>query len=172
MYLLRSFRSFCVWSSDAFLFRFSGRALSRNIRKLAESDLFISTDGDVLGEDYGLLPFIWRIYFLSLGIIMKKPIMIYSEGLGPFYSKTARTVAKYFFNKCSYISVRDEISRNNLLELGVHMPIDVVADSAFLLKTISDSRFNFKNGDNKLVGIAVSQLVAQYGFQYSGKDSY
>lgn len=175
VYILKSFWSFCVWSSNAIFFRFFGFALSRNIKKLAESDLFISTDGDVLGEDYGLLPFVWRIYFLSLGIIMKKPVVIYSEGLGPFHSKIAKMIARYFFNKCVYISVRDEISRNNLLNLGgIHVPVDVVADSAFLLEEASqDTRFNHKNGNKKLIGVAVSKLAAKYGFKYKDmKDSY
>lgn len=173
VYIIKSLESFCVWTLDAFYFRFSGRALSRNIKKLAESNLFISTDGDVLGEDYGLLPFVWRIYYLSLGLIMRKPVVIYSEGLGPFHSKIAKMLARYFFNKCSYISVRDEISRNNLIELkGEHAPINIVVDSAFLLKASSDSHLNFKSGNRKLVGIAVSKLATSYGFQYKEKDSY
>jgi len=172
IYLLESLGSFCVWSLDAFIFRFFGHAFSRNIKKLAQSDLFVSTDGDVLGEDYGLLPFIWRIYFLSLGFIMKKPVVIYSEGLGPFHSKTARFIARHFFKKCSYVSVRDEISRNNLLEIVTGIFIDVTADSAFLLKTSQDPRFNLKKGNNKLVGIAVSKLATQYGFNYKNRDSY
>lgn len=173
-YLLSSAYSFLIWTIDAIAFRFINRAFSKNIKKLCEVDIFISTDGDVLGEDYGFLPLVWRLYYLSLGLIMKKPVLIYSEGLGPFNSRIAKIAAKIFFKKCVYISVRDEISLKNILDLGITNPpvVDLVADSAFLLEKSTEARLNYKRDGKKLIGVAVSKLAAQYGFSYKGDSSY
>ena len=172
-YLLQSAVEGIVWTFEAFRFRLTGTVSNKEIKKLAESDIFISTDGDILGEDYGLLPYFWRLYYLSLGFVLKKPVIIYAEGLGPFKNKFSRFISKKFFNRCAYISVRDKLSFDYVTELGIKKEVDLVADSAFLLEPFNDQNLNYKNPDKKLIGIAVSELATKYGFSYKDEsDSY
>lgn len=104
---------------------------------------------------------------------MKKPVIIYAEGAGPFNSRVGRIVSKLFFNHCAYISVRDEISLKHLVNLGIERKrINLVADSAFLLPP-SVKDFNYRKKGKKLIGVAVSKLAAEYGFRHKKeKDLY
>jgi len=172
-YFLWSLVSGIVWTFEAFRFRFTGTTSKKEIREIAESDIFISTDGDILGEDYGLFPYFWRLYYLSLGFILKKPVVIYAEGLGPFKNKFSRRISKLFFNKCVYISVRDKLSYDYVMGLEISKKVDIVADSAFLLEPSDDQNLNYKNSNKKLIGVAVSELATKYGFKYQDElDSY
>lgn len=172
-YLLKSSFLALLWSFDLLLYRLTGECILKDVRKISNSDAFISTDGDVLGEDYGLMPYIWRLYYLSIGLFLKKPVIIFAEGLGPFKSKFGRKISKIFFNKCTYISVRDEVSHEYLIDLGIKSKIDVVPDSAFLLEKADDKNLNYKEANRLLVGISVSELATKYGFKYGDEeDSY
>lgn len=171
--VFRTLWHFSFWTLSALSYRWTGKVFGKKLRAISGSQLFVSTDGDVLGEDYGLLPFVWRLYFLSIGLIMRKPVVIYSEGIGPFHSRPAKWLAKRFFNKCTYISVRDKISATHLRSLGIKKTIDVVPDSAFLLETSPREDLNYSDPGKRLIGIAVSKLAAAYGFKYkTATDSY
>lgn len=173
VYLVKSALLGVIWSLDAFVFRVFGRAFSPAIKRLADSDVFVSTDGDVLGEDYGLFPFLWRVYFLSLGLVLKKPVVIYAEGIGPFHSKIGKFVARHFFDRCAYVSVRDEISLRYLKEIRVKVPVFLAADSAFMLPVANNVALNLRrNEGSALIGIAVSKLATQYGFGSKGGNPY
>lgn len=165
IYLVSSVYRAISWTTNALAFRYFGFCFNKSIEKIASSEMFISSDGDVLGEDYGFLPFLWRTYFLSLGILLKKPVVIYAEGAGPFNSRIGRIISKYLFDRCVKISVRDEISREHLVDLGIDRGrISLVADSAFLLSP-SAKDYNYRKKGKKLIGIAVSELAVKYGFR-------
>jgi len=168
-YLILSICKGVSWTTNALMFRLFGFCFNKDIKKIASCEIFISTDGDILGEDYGLFPLLWRIYFLSLGLIMKKPVIIFAEGLGPFKSKIGRLISKLFFNKCSYISVREKISIENLTDIGIKREkIHLVADTAFLLEP-SPKNLDFRQEGKKLIGISVSKFATKYGFCF-GKE--
>jgi len=172
-YLLESLFEGSIWTLEALRYRLTGTTSKKEIKALAESDLFISTDGDVLGEDYGLLPYVWRLYYLALGMLLKKPVVIYAEGIGPFYSRPARILSRLFYNRCSYLSVREEFSYKYMRDIGIKKPIDIVADTAFLLEPEFLDK-NIKKKDNRrLIGVAVSKLATEYGFKYGNEiDPY
>jgi len=158
------------WTFNAMIFRLSGFCFNSNIKKIASSKIFVSADGDILGEDYGIFPFLWRIYFLSLGIILKKPIIIYGEGAGPFRSKFGKFISTLFFKRCAYISVREKVSLKHLVNLGIdRKKIHLVADSAFLLRP-STKEFNYRKRKKRLIGISVSRLVSTYGFSCRNEE--
>lgn len=172
-YLLSSLFSVILWSLNLVVLKLTGTCFLEDIRKISKSDAFISTDGDVLGEDYGLFPYVWRLYYLSIGLFLNKPVVIFAEGVGPFRSSIGKRISKYFFSRCAYISVRDEISNENLVALGIKSKIDVVPDSAFLLEKADDEDLNYKMNSKMLIGISVSELATKYGFKYKEeKDSY
>lgn len=168
-YIIFSLLKAINWVFNILLIKFFGFCFNKDVRRIADSNLFISSDGDVLGEDYGFLPFLWRAFFLSHGIFFKKPIFIYAEGCGPFKSYLGKLIAKFIFKRVSYISLREEISMKELLKLGIKREkINLVADSAFLLEPSKRNDLNFKKNKKLLIGVSVSKLVSAYGFK--GKD--
>jgi|GEM_PF-3194810 len=171
-YLILSLWKAILWTTNSLFYRYFGVCFEENVKKIASSSLFISSDGDVLGEDYGFLPFLWRSYFLFFGIVLKKPIFIYAEGAGPFKSMPARAIAKFIFKKCFYISIRGNVSLENIVNLGIdRKKIELVSDSAFLLKP-SPQKLDYRERGKKLIGVAISKLVSSFGFSRGPKDSY
>jgi len=106
-------------------------------------------------------------------MLIKKPVIIYAEGAGPFNSRIGRIIAKSFFDRCTYIAVRDEISLEHLVSLDIERErINLVTDSAFLLQP-SDKNLNYRKKGKKLIGIATSKLVVGYGFRrIKNEDPY
>ena len=60
------------------------KRLDKGIQKYDEADVIISTGGDVLTEDYGSVSFFNNVANLLLGILLKKPVIVYAESIGPF----------------------------------------------------------------------------------------
>ena len=172
-YFIATFYKAISWTSSILTYRLFGYCPNKSVKKLSSSDIFISSDGDVFGEDYGFFPFLWRMYFLSLGILLEKPVVIYAEGAGPFKSRLGIIISRFLFKRCVYISVREKTSLEHLVNLGIEgKKIHLVADSAFLLKP-SPKGLNYRKKGKKLIGIAVSRLVSAYGFPHKeGETPY
>lgn len=140
------------------------------IQDYFDADIIISTGGDKLTEDYGS-PFSDFVNLL-FGVLLGKPVVLYAESIGPFNKKWNKMIGKFIFSKMSLITLREEISRKHLKELGVNKPpIYVTADSAFLLKPAPHQiikEIMLKEGINKsnklLIGMSVSKIIARYGF--------
>ena len=95
------------------------------------ADLIISTGGTYLVEQYDLTP---RIYELFLALTARRRLVFFAQSLGPFLKKKNRRPLRRIFSASPLIMVRDERSKQNLLELGVSTnKIHVVADAAFSL---------------------------------------
>ncbi|MGQ9571485.1 MAG: polysaccharide pyruvyl transferase family protein [Thermodesulfovibrionales bacterium] len=143
----------------------------KDLREYNDAHLIISTGGDVLTEDYGLVDFINYAGNLLLGIFLKKPVIIFAETVGPFKHRLSKAIAKYLLNHASLITVRGEISKKYLNVLGIdRTPQYLTADTAFLLKPAPPhvikqilEKENIKDSDI-LVGITVSELIPRYGF--------
>lgn len=117
------------------------RAISRLhlikiIRCLRNVNLFISGGGGLLQDSTGKG---WSIlYYLGLIMIakiVKVPVMIYAQGIGPINKKINKLLIKWILNKVNLITVRDTHSKKILNNLGVSGPsIYVNSDPVFLLK--------------------------------------
>ncbi len=106
------------------------------MRCLDHADLFISGGGGLLQDSTGKG---WSIlYYLGLMLIakiMKVPVMIYAQGIGPVNKKINKLLIKWILNKVDLITVRDDPSKKILNSLGVsHPSIYVNSDPVFLLK--------------------------------------
>lgn len=110
--------------------------LIKIIRCLRNVNLFISGGGGLLqdstGKGWGIL------YYLGLILIakiVKVPVMIYAQGIGPINKKINKLLIKWILNKVNLITVRDTHSKKILNNLGVSGPsIYVNSDPVFLLK--------------------------------------
>jgi len=136
-----------------------------SLRELYVSDIVITTGGDVLSNDYGVLSFIIEFYNLLIALILKKPVFIFAESIGPFkwYSYF---IARRILNKAALITTRDEISFNYLEEIGVNKPpVYLTADSAFVLdkKRVNNPFLEeFLKRDN-IIGFSISNAISEWG---------
>jgi colanic acid/amylovoran biosynthesis protein len=143
----------------------------KDLKEFRNASLIISTGGDVLTEDYGLVDFINYAGNLLIGIFLKKPVVIFAETIGPFKHKLGKAVAKYLLNHASLITVRGEISKEYLSMMGVDkVPRYLTADTAFLLEPVPPQAIkqilekeNIRD-DDLLIGVTVSGLIPRYGF--------
>jgi colanic acid/amylovoran biosynthesis protein len=143
----------------------------KDLKEFKNASLIISTGGDVLTEDYGLVSFINHAGNLLLGIFLKRPVVILAETIGPFKHKLSKVVAKYLLNHASLITVRGEISKKYLSKMGINRVLQyITADTAFLLEPATPQvieqilkKENIGSND-LLVGITVSELIPRYGF--------
>jgi polysaccharide pyruvyl transferase CsaB len=150
--------------------------LIKIIRCLRNVNLFISGGGGLLQDSTGKG---WSIlYYLGLILItkiVKVPVMIYAQGIGPINKKINKLLIKWILNKVNLITVRDNHSKKLLNNLGVSGPsIYVNSDPVFLLKKkninhiIDNHPYIQKliNSDNRpLIGISVRECKS------NGSDS-
>ena len=138
------------------------------MRCLRDTDLFISGGGGLLQDSTGKG---WSIlYYLGLILaakIVKVPVMIYAQGIGPVNKQINKKLIKWILNKVDLITVRDNPSKELLENLGVlKPPIYVNSDPVFLLKKININNVidshpfiqELINSDNRpLIGVSVRE---------------
>ncbi len=75
-----------------------------------------------------------NIFILSLFIrLFRKDTLVYAVGCSHLRSKLARWMMKYVLSEAKIVSVRDELSRKNILECA-EKKVEHVCDPAFLLE--------------------------------------
>ncbi|AJY73972.1 polysaccharide pyruvyl transferase family protein [Paenibacillus beijingensis] len=68
---------------------------------------------------------------IKVALDYKKPVVIYSQSIGPFYNKTIKFIASMVLKKVDKIFVREYISVKWLKSMGITESVEVVPDSAF-----------------------------------------
>lgn len=102
------------------------------IREYVSADAIIDLSGDSFSDGKGGFS-IGIDSTILFGVSLKKPIVIYSQSVGPFkWAVTA--LARYCLNEASLVIVREEITKNYLEEIGLESPIYLTADCAFVLE--------------------------------------
>jgi len=148
----------------------------KKLRYYYESDLFIHIGMDLYSDDFGVRTIIEHSKDILIGVFLRKPVVLWAESIGPFRSTITRYLAGYTLNRVSLITVREEISKKYLDEIGVFdVPIYTTADPAFLLKPCDPERVNFllqELGiveDESIVGMSFSQSFLAGGVQKTKK---
>lgn len=100
------------------------------------ADLIVSTGGTYLVETYPLAP---RIFDFKIALRFARPLVLFTQSLGPFTKRKNRRELRSIFSQASLILLRDEASRRNVVELsGQACRIHVCADAAFAMPCDSD----------------------------------
>ena len=154
------------------------KPVMKSISRYCDADVIISTGGDCLTEDYGLVSFLNHFTNLLLGVLLKKTVVLYAESIGPFRRKWNRILARFLFNRVNLITLREGISKEYLQTLGVNRtPIYVTADSAFLLEPAPIHRTKeilkkegIDENTRPIVGISVSKIISRYGLNGFGTE--
>ena len=147
-----------------------------SIKSLANSNLLIDLAGvSFIDSRKKYLPF--NILTIWPAILLKVPVIKFSQAMGPFKTKINYWCAKYFLAKCDKIFARGKATFQNLIDLDMEASkIELGSDIAFLYKA-NDSLNNeidteylseileeikiIKNSNKKVIGICPSSLLAQ-----------
>ena len=128
-----------------------------SVRTYVDSDLVISTGGTYLIENYNLTP---SLYDYRLTQALGKPLVFFTQTLGPFRKEQNVSALKEIFNRSNRIFLRDERSKKNLLEIGVDSgKINLAKDAAFTIDAKPESRAPRATGAHPLrIAISVRSL--------------
>ena len=111
------------------------------IAAVKRCDLLISGGGSLLQDVTSKRSIKYYLMIIYLALIMRKKVMIYSQGIGPITSKFNRRLTARILNKVSGIIVRDDSSKDLLTEIGIpDEKIIVTADPVLRIKPVSGDR--------------------------------
>jgi polysaccharide pyruvyl transferase WcaK-like protein len=154
------------------------KAKRRNIPDLVKSDEIILGGGELFQRISNM-----AIKFSLVGLfskLLRKKVIFYAIGVSSNLDYLEKMLTRFCLNVADEIAVRDQPSKNRLLELGVYKPIKVVVDPSVRVEPISSKQAVFllekegiKLGDST-IRIAITsqhfqnkQLTFQiYGFFY------
>lgn len=111
------------------------------LKEFSTSDLIIHLGMDLYSDDFGMRVIIEHSKDILMALILGKPIVMWAESIGPFRTRLSRFVARYILNEVSLITLRENVSKKHLDQLGVvRTPTYLTADPAFLLDPVPDQK--------------------------------
>lgn len=133
-------------------------------KELFKYDAVVIASGIDFSDYAGRLPLYYACFLITLfKLVMNKPVMCYSQSMGPIRHRVLRHLVRFFLNKTSMISVRDVFSIDFLNGLHVNQPdIYYTVDPAFMLTSeylsgdIPRITHGLNNGRNPLIGFSLS----------------
>lgn len=90
------------------------------IGAISKSDVLISGGGSLLQDATSVKSLIYYLFIIFLGLILRKKVIIFAQGIGPINSEIGKTLTKLLLRQCSYVSVRDEKSLELLKSWDIH----------------------------------------------------
>ena len=107
------------------------KSIFEDLAEYYSADLIVSTGGTILVENYNVKS---KIFDFMLTLLMGKPLVLFTQSLGPFHKKMNRFWLKLIFNRARLILLRDQKSKQHLIDIGVDPSnLFVCADAAFVL---------------------------------------
>lgn len=134
-----------------------------------KSDVIIDLSGISFTDYFGRASAIGPSLNILRCKLLKKPIVIYSQAMGPFESKLNKFLARIFLNRVDLLVARGEITKRYLQEIGITKQIHVLADSAFLLPSAPQKRMDeilsnesLNESNEKFIGISVNYNIYKW----------
>ncbi len=112
----------------------------QSIKALRSVDAVILGGGGLMQDEYLLACFLWawQVFWVKF---FGKPLFIYATGVGPLKTWIGRRLTKWAYSYAMGITVRDEISYNNLHRLGLPKEnIEITSDPTFLFRHIEQEQ--------------------------------
>ena len=151
----------------AILFKIGLNPISINssiIQEYVSADIIVDLSGDSFSDSKGGFSISIDSTIL-LGLSLKKPIVLYSQSIGPFKWITV-PLARYCLNRVNLIIVREEITKDYLENIGITSPIYLTVDCAFALEPVSYesvedilSKENINITKKPLIGISANAML-------------
>lgn len=102
--------------------------LGEVIRAIRGADGFISGGGSLLQDATSAKTIPYYLAILKIAQWLGKPTFVYSQGIGPVNKSLFFGWIRSVFNRCQYVSVRDQESKELLQRMKVNKDIVVVPD--------------------------------------------
>lgn len=102
------------------------------VKALKSADLLISGGGSLLQDVTGRMTIPYYVGVVWLAKMLKTPVMLYAQGIGPVNGSFGRFLVRWIINKTDSITLRDSASARLLREIGVcRPPVEITADPVF-----------------------------------------
>jgi len=103
-------------------------------KAIRHTDILLMGGGTLLQDDTSTRSLFYYLGILLLGILAKKKIMLYANGIGPVNRRLNRRLIRRVVNHVDLITLRESFALEELRLLGVTKPeIHVTADPVFTL---------------------------------------
>lgn len=102
------------------------------LKTLKQVDAFISGGGGLLQDKTSLKSLLYYTTLINLSKMTNKKTFVFAQGIGPLKKTISKKIVKHTLNKVDLITVRDDESKNLLLDCGLKNEIIVTSDLAFL----------------------------------------
>lgn len=133
------------------------------IRELSMCDLvFDIGEGDSFADIYGLKRFAYLSLTKIWVLVLRRPLIISPQTIGPFTNRLARWTANRLLSRCARVFVRDDLSANYLVRENPVLGLLRTTDVAFMLPYLPTAEG--VHGDEIRVGINVSGLLYNGGY--------
>jgi colanic acid/amylovoran biosynthesis protein len=128
-----------IW---AFCFRYFGKdiyvfgSLRRLLRIYADSDIVVAAGGGYIyttSKTTGNVILLLTLFSFYIGTLLRKPVYIYSQSIGPFATNFQARLARRMLSKARLIELREEHSLRLLEKWNMDTPLHLVEDAAFLV---------------------------------------
>jgi len=111
------------------------RKSAKAVREIFRCDLLISGGGSLLQDVTSKRSLLYYLAIMWLALLFGKKVFIYSQGIGPILSKLNRRLTAATLRRVHGIVVRDDASKELLMEIGVGRDkIIVTADPVLRIK--------------------------------------
>ncbi len=109
------------------------------IKALKGCDLLISGGGSLLQDVTSDRSLYYYLSIIRMAKWFNRPVMLYAQGIGPLLRERAKKAVAKVLNNVDLITVRDDISKQALLDLNIKTPIYVTADAVLSMHPVDSS---------------------------------
>lgn len=110
------------------------------IGAIAKSNVLVSGGGSLLQDVTSIKSLIYYLLVISIGLFLRKKVIIFAQGIGPIRSKFGQFLTKNILKHGDYVSVRDEKSLQLLNSWGINA--DLLCDPIFSTQTDCSKKNN------------------------------
>ncbi|NOU95068.1 polysaccharide pyruvyl transferase CsaB [Paenibacillus sp. LMG 31456] len=131
--------------------------LGELVRAIRGADGLISGGGSLLQDETGFKTIPYYLAVLKLAQWLGKPTFIYSQGIGPVHRPMFFSWIRGVFNKCRFVSVRDQESKQLLQKMNVTKEVMVVPDPVMGMPLASTGHQveDLPKGATSVVGVSL-----------------
>ncbi len=143
----------------------------RYLKDYCNTDIVVDLSGDSFSDSKGGKSII-NSTILLIALLFKKPIVLFSQSIGPF-KKWILPLPKFVLNHVDLIIAREEITKHYLESIGIKKGIHVTSDCAFVLEPCTREHVeeilleeNIYEIGRYLVGISVNAMLDDKDSKY------
>lgn len=126
-------------------------------KAIKASDGLVSGGGTLLQDVTGRKSVPYYAGIMQMAAWLDVPFVVYAQGIGPVQSRLNQSITRRVLTKASLLTVRDQRSKAQLLELGIKQAIDIVPDPAFGLSLERESTASITISKQPMIAVALRE---------------